>query len=561
MQASKNIYSEMALAQMPRLLSLEDRNPFSPTYGCFNREYWLNKTTDFPSAITQFGVHSLSLVYANHFPENIYYRQRKILDWTLAGIEYWTKIQKNDGSFDEFYYNERGWAGPTGFLLYAVLDSYRMLKSEFPKDLEGKMLKAAHKSALFLAKYDEPSVLANHHAIAILAIYEAYLVLRDKKLLDRLEVRIKDFLSYCYDEGWSLEYGGADLGYLSATVSFLGKLHKVYQDERLYDVAKKAIEFTSYFVYPNGFYAGTIGSRQTLHFYPHGYEIFAEDIPLATAVAEKMLIALGEGKLVPPQIQSDRYFLYRIPEFLLSYLDYKERVKDLSPLPYEREPFDKFFDKAKIFVKKSPDYYLLVNLIKGGVVKLFNLKEHKLLFNDCGIIAETENSKAITTQWLDDEYKMSVDGSEILVGGNFHYIKFSQFTPFKMIIFRMAMITLGWHTKLAYIIKGWIRKILIWGSKPAPIKFVRRINFDNESLMITDMFEVTGPIKIRRLMIGDEFNHRYVPQSMYFQSQELEISGFHLTEEMLDSLNRKKKLTIGRKIDLIGNFEAKVIKE
>lgn len=559
MQAQRSIYSERALAQIPRLLSLEDRNPFSPTYGCFNREYWLNKTTDFPSAIAQFGVHSLSLVCANQFPNNIYYRQKKILNLALAGIEFWTKIQKNDGSFDEFYYNERGWAGPTGFLLYAVLDSYRMLKSEFPKDLEGKMLKAAHKSALFLAKYDEPSVLANHHAIAILAIYETYLVTRDKKLLNDLEVRIKDFLRYCYDEGWSLEYGGADPGYLSATVSFLGKLHKVYQDERLYNVAKKAIEFTSYFVYPNGFYAGTIGSRQTLHFYPHGYEIVAKDIPLAAAVAEKMLFALGEGKLVPPEIQCERYFLYRIPEYLLSYLDYKEREKDLPLLPYEREPFDKFFDKAKIFVKKNPDYYLLVNLIKGGVVKLFNLKEHKLLFNDCGIIAETGDSKVITTQWLDDEYKMSVDGSEISVGGNFHYIKFSQFTPFKMIIFRMAMIMLGWHTKLAYGIKGWIRKILVWGSNPAPIKFLRKIAFDREGVTVVDNLEITGDIKIKRMMVGDEFNHRYVPQSMYFQSQELHVEGLYLDDEAVSTLNREKRLTVQRRIDLQGNVVTKII--
>lgn len=559
MSELRNIYSQKALSQIPRLLSLQDRNPFSSTYGCFNREYWLNKTTDFPSAIAQFGVHSLALVYANPFPNNIYYGQKKILDWALAGIEYWRKIQKRDGSFDEFYYNERGWAGPTAFLLYAVLDSYRMLRSQFPKDLEDKVLTAAHKSAIFLAKYDEPSVLANHHAIAILAIYEAYLVTRDKKLLTGLEIRIKDFLRYCYDEGWSLEYGGADPGYLSATVSFLGKLHKVYKDERLYNVAKKAIEFSSYFVYPNGFYAGTIGSRQTLHFYSHGYEIFTNDVPLAGAIAEKMLIALGEGKLVPPEIQSDRYFLYRIPEFLLSYLDYKERDENLSLLPYEMEPFDKYFNKAKIYLKKTPEYYLLINLVKGGVVKLFNLKENKLIFNDCGAIAELEGSKVITTQWLDDKYRVSVDSSEISIAGGFHYIKFNHFTPVKMIIFRMAMLTLGWHTKLAYYIKGLIRKVLVWGAKPAPIKFLRKINFGKDSLTLSDTFEISGDIKIKRIMIGDEFNHRYVPQSMYFQSQELGISAFYLEKELLNKLNEGRKITIQRKINLSGDVTINVI--
>ena len=43
----------------------------------------------------------------------------------------------------------------------------------------------------------------------------------------------------------------------------------------------------------NKFYAGTIGSRQTLHFYPHGFEIMSHEIPLAGAMAEKMLEGLS----------------------------------------------------------------------------------------------------------------------------------------------------------------------------------------------------------------------------------------------------------------------------
>ncbi|MDP2942708.1 MAG: hypothetical protein Q8O36_04275, partial [Candidatus Omnitrophota bacterium] len=164
------------------------------------------------------------------------------------------------------------------------------------------------------------------------------------------------------------------------------------------------------------------------------------------------------------------------------------------------------------------------------------------------------------TQWLDDEYKISTNNAEISIAGNFHYIKFSQFTPIKMVIFRMAMIMFGWHTQLAYQIKGWIRKILVWGATPAPIKFLRKIAFDEKSLIITDRLEIDGSMSIKRLMIGDEFNHRFVPQSMYFQSQELGISGFYLTEEMLETLNREKILAIQRKIDLSGNMKTKVIK-
>ena len=43
------LYLEQALSQFPRLLSLQDRNQFSPTYGSFNRLYWLDKALDFPA--------------------------------------------------------------------------------------------------------------------------------------------------------------------------------------------------------------------------------------------------------------------------------------------------------------------------------------------------------------------------------------------------------------------------------------------------------------------------------------------------------------------------------
>jgi hypothetical protein len=67
----REIYAQKGLVQVPRLLSLEDRNPFSPTYGCCNREYWLCRSTDFPSSIAQFGIHALALTSPHEKPGNI----------------------------------------------------------------------------------------------------------------------------------------------------------------------------------------------------------------------------------------------------------------------------------------------------------------------------------------------------------------------------------------------------------------------------------------------------------------------------------------------------------
>ena len=47
--ACRATYAEKAMAQIPRLLSNLDRNPYSPTYGCLHRDYWVNRTSDRPA--------------------------------------------------------------------------------------------------------------------------------------------------------------------------------------------------------------------------------------------------------------------------------------------------------------------------------------------------------------------------------------------------------------------------------------------------------------------------------------------------------------------------------
>jgi len=543
----RDIYANKAISQVPRLLTLQDRNKYSSTYGCFFRTYWLDKTSDFPSALAQFGTHTLALVYSYKIPNNIYFKSEKIKEWCIAGMDYWTQIQKKDGSFDEFYVNEHGWAGPTGFLLYALLESYKLLEKDIPPLIADNILDASLKAAKYLARYDEPGILANHHAIAMSAIYSAYHVLKEEKLLKGFNDKLDYFLTLQSNEGWSLEYDGADLGYLSATISFLGKLHKMYKDERLFNIVKKAIDFTSYFAYPNGYYAGSMGSRQTLHFYPHGYEIFSREIPLAGAIADKMLQSLKEGKLVPPEIMADRYFLYRIPEFLLSYLDYKPRERELPKLPYEYGYFSRYFDDARIFTARTPEYYMLVNLDKGGVIKIFN-NSSRLVYNDDGIIGRLNSGMVVTSQWVDKGYKTEVQEGKITISGNMHKVPAKLFTPLKGIIFNSLMLSIGWSTKIAYLMKKNIRKMLIFGSKSMPVRFKREINY-SEVVEIIDTVNLLENDTFKSLDVGDEFFVRYVPQSMYFQPEELKIKGFALDDELLHRLNEDKEIVIRRVID------------
>jgi hypothetical protein len=289
-----------------------------------------------------------------------------------------------------------------------------------------------------------------------------------------------------------------------------------------------------------------------LHFYPHGFEILSREIPLAGAVAQKMLEGLAEGKLVPPEIMADRYFLYRVPELLQSHLDWQPRSDDLPLLPYERPPFVKYFPRGKMFVSKTPRAYLVANLAKGGVTKVFSLDSDRLIYNDCGMVGTLEDGKVVSSQWIDKDYEIAADEAHFAVEGRFNYIPSQIFNPFKMILFRLALLAIGWSARLSHLMKGSIRKVMMLGSRPAPVTFRRSLWLHQDSIDIQDHVALLGKSRFSSLFLGDEFPVRYVPQSRYFQSQEFDSRGLRFNEELLSELNASREITVSRRIELAG---------
>ena len=52
---------------------------------------------------------------------------------------------------------------------------------------------------------------------------------------------------------------------------------------------RPAVEFAWHFMHPDGSYGGEYGSRNTYHFYPHGFEVMAAHEPKAGQIADQFL--------------------------------------------------------------------------------------------------------------------------------------------------------------------------------------------------------------------------------------------------------------------------------
>ena len=228
-------------------------------------------------------------------------------------------------------------------------------------------------------------------------------------------------------------------------------------------------------------------------------------------------------------------------------------------LPYENNNLQKYFSTSGILVESNESFYSVTNLAKGGVIKIFDKESKNLVINDCGIIGQLSSGELITSSWINSDYKSSVERNRYQIEGQLQYVPpVKLFTLLKNIIFRSTLFFLGRSSRMSHFIKGRIRKMLILSGESSPVKFTRTVNWNNHEISIIDQLYIKDNKNLSKVSLGDEFFVRYVPQSRYFQNQELSITGYDLTKTQINSLNKNKEIIVYRKYDMSGLIEVNV---
>ncbi len=292
---SCGVYGAIALGQAYRFLGLGDRDPSSPAYGCFDRYYWHYKQTDFTNARFQEASHFLALLYHYDHPDNRFFQQSKIAGWAEAAVNYWTKIQRGDGSFDEYWPYERSFC-VTSFTLYAASETCRLLSCKPPKD-------AIHKAASWLIKR-ENLLVTNQMAASAVALQIGGEVVEDDEILAAAAQRISTVLSQQTEEGYFPEYGGYDIGYQTITLSCLTQFYLHTEDPRIQEAIERGLKFLDDKITENGSYDITKTSRKTQYFYPYGFRVMSH-----WNILQRHIDGLRRNEVVNPSWCDDRYSL------------------------------------------------------------------------------------------------------------------------------------------------------------------------------------------------------------------------------------------------------------
>ncbi|HBE19725.1 MAG TPA: hypothetical protein DEG17_13590 [Cyanobacteria bacterium UBA11149] len=529
---NKDLFAREALAQIPKLLTLLDRNPHSPTYGCFDRNFWQYKIIDFPSGMAQEFVWPLALVYNTPLPDNHFYQQPALRDWIEAGILYAASSAHPDGSCDDYFPFERA-GGAAAFSLLACIESYQELGLN-----NFRALKFFEKRADWLAHHHESGRLTNHQALIVLCLELLTNLLQTNKW-DRARVqRLERVLSWQNPEGWFIEYEGCDPGYHTLTISCLARIYQLHPDPRLQEALIKAVQLAAEFVHPDGSYGGEYTSRNTYNFFPHGFELVGKWFPEALEINDRILAGLDKG--LGSCYADDHIIGHHTWNYLLAWRDFVENRPPIKPRPQGRV----YLKEAKILIDRREDSELYLALNKGGVFKIF--RDRQLVVSDTQFSLQVKGGSKVKNAiaHLVDSYSVKVGEYRVSIEGNLGWAKQKQMTSLNLMILRIVMFTIGRF--FPNLIRKILQTVLITGKKDAPFKFRRSLEWHEGQWCVSDELKAKSWQGVIQVGIGGDQTSIYVVMSRTFQQGQL--------QPWLDLTGEVKKLNHGDVLKLDRNF-------
>lgn len=514
-------YLSLALAQLPRLLSTGDREALSPTYGCFDRSFWAWKFTDFAGARFQEAAYAIAHCYRAP-GSGMLHRHPKALEWTRACMMFWRSLQHRDGSFDEAYPFEHSLAA-TAFTAFYVGEAFSIVADELSSSERGELRRAFARAGHWLTRNDEyHGVLSNHLAAAAAALAVIERITEDHRYGNRAQHFLRRIYERQSPEGWYEEYGGADPGYQTHATFYLARMWQATYDRTLLDSLKRSVAFLQHFIHPNGTLGGEYGSRNTEFYFPAGFEILADAVPTASAVAEFMRPAVAQATPAGLTVM-DRYnLLPMLNNYLFAAANRAACTapKVPAPLPCQLEG-EWYFPDAGLLVRSAASYFAVVGLSKGGVIKIFDRQRRALVASDCGYWIDLANGRRGSNQSLVRPSKYSIRGDTVEVEAPFAEVNQRIMSPWLFLTFRAFSLTLGRVRLAAYWVKNFLVHVLVRRRRNVPLTLRRTVAFEPNRIIVSDV--LTNPLRLNvaGISAGDKFATIHMGSARYFQYQEL----------------------------------------
>lgn len=441
-----------------------------------------------------------------------------------SGLLYWCTIQNKDGSFNEYYQNDRSFC-PTAFTTYAAAQTYYFSRGIFSDTEQVRIETALYKSDTWLAKHSFPE--AQNQMIASLnALYYSAEVLDSNVLRDWFRKRKEEVLNAQDKEGWFPEYNGADIGYSFMALDLFANYLDQNEDEEVIVAVTKLIRFIIRFIHPDGTVGGTYGSRCTSHVVPYGINFFANlGIPEAVYLCDWYNHHNQKNRIINPLQIDDKYFAYfYFNSYAQAYLFEENGKTENSTIgSIEFDPVERF-DNAGLIRYEKGRVQAFLSWKRKGVSHIYF--DDKMVYLDTGYIFRLSNGTMGATQVMDEDATIELDEKDnylqIRIQGNSGKVDDSLplvkwIVPFKL----FCRSVLRWDN-IGYWFNSRLKKLRVKKQYPLPVLIVRDMRISKGEIVIKDQLNINvAGFTFSYIKLIRNVTMVHSPSSRFFQNQHL----------------------------------------
>ena len=519
---NSNVYSYELNANIPRLFSLFDNNPISPSYGEGDRFHWAWKLIDFGNGTFQGAANGLArLRMTELLPDRM---DPEAIDQRIAscfiGAEY---LRRPNGSMEETFPYESSFC-VTALVAYDLLTSIELQGNLLNRGERDERLKIVAPMIHFLHRADEQhAFISNHLATAAGALYKWH-HLTGEKGEERGRSILNRILKHQSEEGWFEEYGGADPGYQSLCTYYLADLHRLRPDLNLGPSLHRSIRFLWHFAHPDGSFGGIYGSRQTRFYYPAGIEYLAKECPEASALAAFMrnsivnqttvtLSAMDAPNLVP------MFNVYAWAGALCRPGSGQKATGEDLCLPAFKESYRAAFPQAGLYVRSDKAGYNIVNVAKGGVLFNYDRATGCAEVNG-GVVVQDPKGHYFSTQALRPGRKVEIYSDRMVVTSLLYATRGQQPKPWQFLIFRLLNLTVMRSLWFGNLLKRLLVLLMITGGRSLKSTVQRTITWGLNGPEITDQWKLAKGEDLTPIEVRGNFSTIHMASQGYWQKQD-----------------------------------------
>jgi hypothetical protein len=460
---------------------------------------------DMPNLSLQYGAYPLALAY--RFFEEPFRGNPALLRMTEWALDFWCSRQGREGAFDQLMPHECS-VGTTFYTLGAVLESRRILEDGLTPGLRARLEQAVDRAGAFLLKNEESyGVIANHIALFAWVFdllhrdtgRDEFRVARDREIG-------KVLASLHRQEGWFLEYNGADPGYQTQTLHYLALLcPRVPALEAV--VRNSFCSFLQYFFHPDGTFGGCYGARSNRIVYPGAIiHLATGGVPEGIAALRWLSDAMAAGALPEPGTMDDENVLRTSGAWLASFYEDRREIGASSPtkLPCHRGDIRQSFPDAGLEIFGSEQAYVVVGARKGGAYVATDKKSGHSR-EDAGYVARLARGSA-STQVQQQPLVRRTD-TELEIEAQLFHVPAELPTPMLTVLLRLLNVTLLRFRALRDAFKRLLARWMVTGNRPSGMVLHRRITFAGTELQVRDTISSTpGRPRVQALWSGGSYS-------------------------------------------------------